>query len=85
MTAPSGEERRRCWSGRDAFWKCADASEAAGRNPESECAALRKEFVEACPRQWTKYFDRRRDYLKFKEKLETEGFQPYQENQGGKS
>ncbi|NXG60819.1 COA6 factor, partial [Hemiprocne comata] len=72
MSAPTMQERKACWGARDEFWQCLD------RHAEdaSKCEKLRGSFESLCPQQWVKYFDRRRDFLKYKKKLETEGFQP---------
>lgn len=72
MSAPTMEERKACWAARDEFWRCLDThTEDAPR-----CEKLRRSFESLCPQQWVKYFDKRRDFLKYKEKLETEGFHP---------
>ncbi|XP_042665529.1 cytochrome c oxidase assembly factor 6 homolog [Centrocercus urophasianus] len=72
MSAPTMEERKACWAARDEFWRCLDGhTEDAPR-----CEKLRRSFESLCPQQWVKYFDKRRDFLKYKEKLESEGFQP---------
>ncbi|KAM6895790.1 cytochrome c oxidase assembly factor 6 homolog [Xenentodon cancila] len=70
MTAPNAAERRACWAARDRLWSCLD-----GRAPES-CQACQSDFEEKCPAQWVKYFTKRRDFLKYKEKLHTDGFTP---------
>ncbi|XP_075301605.1 cytochrome c oxidase assembly factor 6 homolog [Opisthocomus hoazin] len=72
MAAPNMEERKACWGARDRFWECLE------RNAEDacKCGELRLSFEARCPAQWVKYFDRRRDFLKYKKKLETEGFHP---------
>ncbi|KAM8814477.1 cytochrome c oxidase assembly factor 6 homolog isoform 1-T2 [Rhynchonycteris naso] len=72
MAAPSMAERRACWAARDRYWRCLEeCAEDAAR-----CAELRRSFEASCPQQWIKYFDKRRDYLKFKEKFEAGQFQP---------
>ncbi|CAJ0950607.1 unnamed protein product [Ranitomeya imitator] len=72
MTAPSAQERKACWDARDKYWECLqDNKEDAG-----QCQQFRQGFEGLCPRQWIKYFDKRRDYLKFKEQLERKGFEP---------
>nr|XP_060610836.1 cytochrome c oxidase assembly factor 6 homolog [Anolis sagrei ordinatus] len=43
---------------RDEYWKCLDES----MEDAFKCEKLRCSFVKACPQQWVKYFDRRRDY-----------------------
>ncbi|XP_041506252.1 cytochrome c oxidase assembly factor 6 homolog [Microtus oregoni] len=74
MAAPTMKERQVCWSARDLYWRCLDdnAEDAA------RCKQLRSSFEASCPQQWIKYFDKRRDYLKFKEKFEAGEFQPSQ-------
>ncbi|KAK6314945.1 hypothetical protein J4Q44_G00144740 [Coregonus suidteri] len=42
----------------------------------SSCEKFQKEFEASCPAQWVKYFTKRRDFLKYKEKMQTEGFEP---------
>uniref|UniRef100_A0A8B9VL49 Cytochrome c oxidase assembly factor 6 n=2 Tax=Anas TaxID=8835 RepID=A0A8B9VL49_9AVES len=72
MSAPSMQERKACWGARDDFWSCLEAQgEDAAR-----CQELRLAFEARCPQQWVKYFDKRRDFLKYKKKLEAEGFHP---------
>uniref|UniRef100_A0A803YEM0 Cytochrome c oxidase assembly factor 6 homolog n=2 Tax=Meleagris gallopavo TaxID=9103 RepID=A0A803YEM0_MELGA len=71
MSAPTMEERKACWAARDEFWRCLD-----GHTEDApQCEKLRRSFESLCPQQWVKYFDKRRDFLKYKEKLESEGFQ----------
>ncbi|XP_028579884.1 cytochrome c oxidase assembly factor 6 homolog isoform X1 [Podarcis muralis] len=72
MTAPSMKERKACWGARDEYWKCLDDN----MEEASKCEKLRCSFENVCPQQWVKYFDRRRDYLKYKAKLEAGEFQP---------
>ncbi|KAM9613022.1 cytochrome c oxidase assembly factor 6 homolog isoform 1-T1 [Trichechus inunguis] len=72
MAAPSMKERQACWEARDEYWKCLDER----TEDASQCKKLRSSFESSCPQQWIKYFDKRRDYLKFKEKFEAGQFQP---------
>ncbi|VFV32279.1 uncharacterized protein c1orf31 [Lynx pardinus] len=72
MAAPSMKERQACWGARDEYWKCLDEN----TEDASRCKKLRSSFESSCPQQWIKYFDKRRDYLKFKEKFEAGQFQP---------
>ncbi|XP_006633893.2 cytochrome c oxidase assembly factor 6 homolog [Lepisosteus oculatus] len=72
MSAPSAEERRTCWGARDAFWRCLDDNQ----EDRERCAQLQKQFESSCPAQWVKYFHKRRDFLKYKEKLLTDGYEP---------
>ncbi|XP_054957291.1 cytochrome c oxidase assembly factor 6 homolog isoform X2 [Pan paniscus] len=72
MAAPSMKERQVCWGARDEYWKCLDEN----LEDASQCKKLRSSFESSCPQQWIKYFDKRRDYLKFKEKFEAGQFEP---------
>ncbi|XP_071080542.1 cytochrome c oxidase assembly factor 6 homolog [Haliotis cracherodii] len=70
--APNQEARKLCWAARDEYWTCLEKS----NEDVSKCQKSRKLFEEGCTRTWVKYFDRRRDYLRYKEKIEKEGFEP---------
>jgi len=72
MTAPTKAEREVCWSARDQFWKCLDDNS----DDSAQCKKQRTDFEANCSKTWLKYFDRRRDYLKYKDKLEKGGFEP---------
>ncbi|XP_036309296.1 cytochrome c oxidase assembly factor 6 homolog [Pipistrellus kuhlii] len=72
MAAPTMKERQACWGARDEYWRCLDEHEGDA----GPCRTLRRSFEASCPQQWIKYFDKRRDYLKFKEKFEAGQFQP---------
>ncbi|XP_060099034.1 cytochrome c oxidase assembly factor 6 homolog [Heteronotia binoei] len=72
MSAPSMKERQACWEARDKFWKCLDEN----MEDTSKCDKSRSSFESLCPQQWVKYFNRRREYLKFKAKLEEGEYQP---------
>jgi cytochrome c oxidase assembly factor 6 len=74
---PTKAERAKCWAARDEYWACLDKEGVDG-----PCEQLRSLFQESCPTQWVKHFDRRYKYLKFKEKMVTEGFDPVDENAG---
>ncbi|XP_068163299.1 cytochrome c oxidase assembly factor 6 homolog [Antennarius striatus] len=70
MSAPSSAERKACWDTRDQLWKCLDDNHD---NAES-CEKFQKKFEAACPAQWVKYFAKRRDFLKYQERMQKEGF-----------
>ncbi|KAL7882987.1 hypothetical protein SRHO_G00006450 [Serrasalmus rhombeus] len=72
MSAPNSQERRACWSARDEYWKCLDCNQ----NDVTTCEKYKKEFEMNCPAQWVTYFNKRRDFLKYKEKIEKEGYVP---------
>ncbi|XP_053315801.1 cytochrome c oxidase assembly factor 6 homolog [Spea bombifrons] len=77
MAAPTAKERKACWDSRDQYWKCLDDN----NDDQSKCQTLRHCFENLCPAQWIKYFDKRRDYLKFKEKVQAGEFQPPETSQ----
>ncbi|KAM9846036.1 cytochrome c oxidase assembly factor 6 homolog [Aulostomus maculatus] len=70
MTAPNSEQRKACWDARDHLWKCLDDN----NDQAASCQSSLTEFKAKCPAQWVKYFTKRREFLKYKEKLQTEGF-----------
>ncbi|XP_069340686.1 cytochrome c oxidase assembly factor 6 homolog [Eulemur rufifrons] len=72
MAAPTMKERQACWGARDEYWKCLDEN----TEDASQCKKLRSSFESSCPQQWVKYFDKRRDFLKFKEEFEAGKPQP---------
>uniref|UniRef100_A0A8C9MK59 Cytochrome c oxidase assembly factor 6 n=4 Tax=Carduelinae TaxID=37599 RepID=A0A8C9MK59_SERCA len=72
MAAPTMAERKACWGARDEFWQCLDSH----GEDAAKCEKLRRAFESRCPQQWVKHFDKRRDFLKYKKKLETEGYSP---------
>ncbi|CAG7728987.1 unnamed protein product, partial [Allacma fusca] len=69
MSFPNKSDRVKCWESRDDFWKCLDD------NPENPdlCAKFRQTYMSMCPSQWVKHFDRKREYLKFKDRIQNEG------------
>ncbi|CAN9508129.1 unnamed protein product [Ophioblennius macclurei] len=78
MTAPNSAERKACWDSRDVLWKCLDDN----NDQVSSCQKLQSDFEANCPAQWVKYFTKRRDFLKFKEKMQSDSFKPAEGNQG---
>jgi len=71
MSFPNKEERQKCWDSRDRYWECLDQS----GDQNDKCLQLRALYEAACPSQWVKHFDRKRNYLKFKERIQNEGLQ----------
>ena len=63
-------ERQKCWVERDAFWNCMKSNE----EDRTKCENQRKGFEEFCPKTWVVHFDRRYDYLKFKENAAKHGY-----------
>jgi len=71
-SAPTKAERELCWGARDQYWSCLDQN----KDDAIKCKEERKRFESDCTQTWLKYFDRRRDYLKYKDKIEKDGFEP---------
>jgi len=67
MPFPKAGERKKCWDSKDAYWECMDRT----NNDKSKCTAERAVYEESCIKQWVSYWDKRRDYLKYKTKLES--------------
>lgn len=76
MSFPTKEERAVCWGARDKYWTCLDQNKEQEAVKDGPCAAFRKLYEQSCSSQWVKHFDRRRSYLQFKQKIETEGYEP---------
>ncbi|KAG7495685.1 hypothetical protein JOB18_003768 [Solea senegalensis] len=72
MSAPNSAERKACWDARDQLWKCLDYN----GDKVSACQKYQSEFEGKCPAQWVKYFTKRRVYLKYKDKMQEQGFTP---------
>ncbi|KAG8185872.1 hypothetical protein JTE90_004414 [Oedothorax gibbosus] len=68
MSFPDKDKRKKCWATRDVYWECLDKNID---NPEN-CLNERKCFENDCPNLWVHHFDRKREYIKFKEKLQSE-------------
>jgi len=75
MSFPDKAARQACWDARDQLWACLDAH-AEDMGP---CRALRDRYETSCPGSWVKHFDRKRSYLKFKDKIQNEGYEPVTE------
>ncbi|XP_043963861.1 cytochrome c oxidase assembly factor 6 homolog [Gambusia affinis] len=72
MSAPNSAQRKACWDARDQLWQCLDDN----NDKMQSCQQFQGDFETKCPAQWVKYFTKRRDFLKYKEKMQTEGFTP---------
>jgi len=72
MSFISKVERQKCWDSRDRYWDCLDTN---GQERE-RCLKLRQAYENSCPAQWVKHFDRKREYLQFKARIEKEGYEP---------
>ncbi|CAL8091806.1 unnamed protein product [Orchesella dallaii] len=69
MSFPSKAEREKCWQSRDELWKCLDDNNGS----QDMCTKFRELYESSCPRQWVKHFDRKREYLKFKDRIQNDG------------
>ncbi|XP_077522757.1 cytochrome c oxidase assembly factor 6 homolog isoform X3 [Amblyomma americanum] len=69
MSFPNKEQRQKCWDSRDRYWECLDRN----ADDASRCTETRSFYESRCPSQWVKHFDRKREYLKFKDKIENDG------------
>ncbi|KAE8752182.1 hypothetical protein FOCC_FOCC000975 [Frankliniella occidentalis] len=75
MAVPDKERRQKCWDARDAYWKCLDDGSGERDQREDACKQLKQLLSDSCPPVWVKHFDRRYDYLKYKEKIEKHGYE----------
>lgn len=75
MSFPTKEERAQCWNARDKYWECLDGQ----KGEENACREFRKLYEKSCSAQWVKHFDRKRNYLQFKEKIEKDGYESLNE------
>ncbi|XP_054718610.1 cytochrome c oxidase assembly factor 6 homolog [Uloborus diversus] len=67
MPFPDKEQRKKCWDSRDSYWECLEQN----NEDKTKCQEKREYFVKECPNRWVDHFDRKRDYIKFKEKVQT--------------
>ncbi|XP_023223798.1 cytochrome c oxidase assembly factor 6 homolog isoform X2 [Centruroides sculpturatus] len=72
MSFPNKDTRRRCWDSRDRFWECLDKNQ----NDLSKCKEYQQLYEAECPAQWVKHFNRKREYLQFKDKMINESYEP---------
>lgn len=66
------DERTKCYATRDAYFGCIE-KQPEGTDAKAACKELFDKFEMTCGMKWTEHFIRRRDYLKFKERVEKEG------------
>ncbi|XP_044255806.1 cytochrome c oxidase assembly factor 6 homolog [Tribolium madens] len=80
MSFPTKEDRNLCWSARDRYWECLNKNGIIdSKDDRGPCLEFRKLYEKSCSAQWVKHFDRRRNYLQFKEKIEKHGYEPLDE------
>lgn len=83
MSFPDREQRTKCWTARDDYWKCLDEhapqhNSTSGEKVPSACQKFRKLFESNCSMQWVKHFDRKRTFEHFKERM-NKGYDPLDE------
>ncbi|XP_069953298.1 cytochrome c oxidase assembly factor 6 homolog isoform X1 [Cherax quadricarinatus] len=61
--------RKACWDSRDRYWACLDLPDLH----RDHCMELRRLYEMACPGHWVKHFDRKRQYMEFKERIHSVG------------
>ena len=71
---PNKEMRQRCYSARDEYWNCLDQHPDKD-NAREICIKFRDAFEKSCSALWVSHFDRKYEYLKFKQNL-ANGFDP---------
>ncbi|KAI8784913.1 cytochrome c oxidase assembly factor 6 [Biomphalaria glabrata] len=76
MPFPKQDERQKCWDSKDRYWDCLTEN----NEDATKCLKQREDYEKSCIKQWVKYFDKRRDFLKYKEKVEKSGFEPQPES-----
>lgn len=67
------EQRAECYKSRDAYFECVEKQTTENDRSKTNCQELYKSFEKTCGKKWTEHFIRRKDYLKFKDKIEKEG------------
>lgn len=72
------KERAECYDARDAYFACTD-KQPKDADAKAACKEFFDKFEKSCGCKWTEHFIRKRDYTRFKEKLETEGIQSIDE------
>lgn len=64
------EARKKCYSSRDSYFECMEQNSP---DKVETCLNLLKAFEGSCGQKWTEHFLRKRDYMKFREKVEKAG------------
>lgn len=59
------EDRNKCYTARDDYFRCLD--------DQASCEDLFKKFEQLCGHKWTEHFLRKRNYENFKKRQELEG------------
>lgn len=78
MEFKNKEQRLQCYNSRDAYYECLDQQEKKTDQKEQQviaCKNFYEKFEQLCGSKWTEHFVRKRDYLRFKDRIEKEGFE----------
>ncbi|KAF9066334.1 cytochrome oxidase c subunit VIb-domain-containing protein [Rhodocollybia butyracea] len=62
-TAPTREDRQRCWEARDQYFACLDGIavvKPGDENKSGACAPESKTYEQNCAKSWIEYFNQRR-------------------------
>ncbi|KJA25082.1 hypothetical protein HYPSUDRAFT_135304 [Hypholoma sublateritium FD-334 SS-4] len=61
VSAPTRENRKRCWETRDAYFACLDSAGVVKAGEEGKaCVPEKKLYEENCAKSWIDYFNQRR-------------------------
>lgn len=77
MEFKTREKRNECYRARDDYFKCLDRQSSDIPDPKKSCLSLYERFELACGNKWTEHFIKKRDYQRFKEKLQVEGLDSF--------
>ncbi|CAK8693128.1 unnamed protein product [Clavelina lepadiformis] len=65
---PSAEKRRICWNARDNYLQCIQ-DHTLPEEQEKNCAKLKEEFDNSCPKAWVKHFIRQKAWQDYKKEV----------------
>lgn len=69
------EKRAQCYLARDEYFSCLDKYPETSKEAEKACKTLFGKFEDQCGKKWTDHFIKKRDYLRFKERVQKEGIE----------
>ncbi|KAG5652605.1 hypothetical protein H0H81_004387 [Sphagnurus paluster] len=60
-SAPSREDRKKCWEKRDLYFACLDRAGVVKAGEEGKaCSSEHRAYEENCAKSWIEYFNQRR-------------------------
>lgn len=77
MEFKSREKRNQCYHDRDEYFKCLDEQPSTNSDPKKTCLKLYQIFEQSCGLKWTDHFIKKRDYQRFKDRIQAEGVDSY--------